>query len=132
MKIFSFFPFSFSTIKKKENQQLIYTFFFTNTKECGRSGAESIWSFAFSLQLSSCFYKFYINYHIYLLCAESDASHDAGTVHRLKPSHMLKNLHFHRRHLVTAICIVAGIQLASMAAFIDVCIHVYIRRIAAV
>lgn len=43
-----------------------------------------------------------------------------------------KKNHFHRRHLVTAICIVAGIQLTSMAPFIDMCIRVYIPRIMAV
>lgn len=122
-----FFPFSFSV--KKGNQQLIYTFF-TNTKECGRSGAESIWIFH-----SLCNYTTALKFiliTIFIFYAPNQTCHVAQVwPHHLKQSHMQKT-HFHRRHLVTAICIVAGIQLTSMAPFIDMCIHVYIPRIMAV
>lgn len=127
--ISSFFPFS---QKKRKTRHWYIPFLFANTKECGRSGAESeIWIWNFH---SPCNYTTALKFiliTIFIFYAPNQTCHMMQvwrtiwnratcktTSHRETPCHS----HLH----------VAGIQLTSMAAFIDMCIHVYIPRIMAV
>lgn len=90
--ISSFFPFSFSL--KKGNQQLIYTFsFFTQhtQKECGRSGAQSIWNFHSPCNYTTALKLILIT--IFIFYAPNQTCHmmQVYGAHHLKRSHMRKN-----------------------------------------
>lgn len=111
---------------RKKREAAIDTSLFTDTKECERSGAQSISIFSFSRNYTTAL-KF-ILITIFIFYAPNQTCHMVQVgPHRLKKSHAggkKKKPTSNRRHLVSAICITAAIQLTSMAPFIDARIQV--------